>query len=169
MEDLKVGDLVLTMDSGLKPILWIGRRKVIGRGDFAPIRFRKGVIGNARDLVVSPMHRILVRGWQAELHFGDSEILVPAKHLVDGKGIAVDPVDEVEYFHFLFDQHEVVFSDGAATESFFPGEQILDSDQAIRAELNALFPELFEGGAKAFAQTARKTVRYRDAAVLHAA
>ncbi len=169
VEDLAVGDVVLTMDSGLKPIRWIGRRSVPGTGDFAPIRIRAGAVGNVRDLVVSPMHRILVRGWQAELYFGDSELLVAAKHLVDGRRIHVDPVPEVEYFHILFDQHEVIFSDGAATESFFPGEQILADAAAIRQELEALFPEAFSVTGLASSRTARRTITFRDAAVLRAA
>ncbi|MGB5559992.1 MAG: Hint domain-containing protein [Paracoccaceae bacterium] len=172
VEDLRVGDVVQTMDSGLRPIRWIGRRAMRGTGDFAPIRFKAGAVGNVRDLVVSPMHRVLVRGWRAELYFGDTEVLVPAKHLVDGDQVVIDPVAEVEYFHILFDQHEVIFSDGAPTESFYPGEQILRGDAEVRQELEALFPELFSGGGGgggSFAQTARKTVKFRDAAVLRAA
>jgi hypothetical protein len=115
------------------------------------------------------MHRILVRGWRAELYFGDSELLVPAKHLVDGDKVFVDPVDTVEYFHILFDQHEVIFSDGAPTESFFPGEQILQGDDEIRKELETLFPEMFSGARTCYVQTARKTVKFHDAVVLRAA
>jgi hypothetical protein len=169
VEDLQVGDVVQTMDSGLRPIRWIGRREVPGTRAFAPIRFKAGAVGNVRDLVVSPMHRILVRGWRAELYFGDSELLVPAKHLVDGDKVFVDPVDTVEYFHILFDQHEVIFSDGAPTESFFPGEQILQGDDEIRKELETLFPEMFSGARTCYVQTARKTVKFHDAVVLRAA
>ena len=166
VEDLQVGDRVQTMDSGLRPIRWIGRREVSGQGDFAPIRVKAGAFGNISDLLVSPMHRILVRGWQAELYFGDEELLVPAKHLVNGDSVVQDPVDRVEYFHILFDQHEVIFSDGAATESFYPGDSITQGDAEMRAELEALFPELFDRQGAMSLQTARRTVRYRDAAVL---
>ena len=169
VEDLQVGDVVQTMDSGLRPIRWIGRRSVPGTRDFAPIRFKAGAVGNVRDLVVSPMHRILMRGWRADLYFGETELLVPAKYLVDGDQVFVEPVESVEYFHILFDQHEVIFSDGAPTESFFPGEQILESDDGIRRELEALFPELFSNKSVAFSQTARPTVKFHDAAVLRAA
>jgi hypothetical protein len=112
------------------------------------------------------MHRILVRGWQAELYFGDEELLVPAKHLVNDHSVVWQPVDRVEYFHILFDQHEVIFSDGAATESFYPGDQIMHGDAQMRSELESLFPELFDRGTEMMTRTARRTVRYRDAAVL---
>ena len=52
------------------------------------------------------------------------------------------------YFHFLCDQHEIVFAEGAATESFHPGREIMGADTALRAELLALFPDLgLTGGA----------------------
>jgi hypothetical protein len=37
------------------------------------------------------------------------------------------PVGDIEYFHLLFDEHEVIFADGAPTESFFLGEEALKS------------------------------------------
>ncbi len=169
VENLQVGDVVQTMDSGLKPIIWIGRNTVAGSGEFAPIRFKADAIGNVRDLVVSPRHRILMRGWQAAADMGLAEVLVPAIHLVDGDRIIIDQVAEVQYFHILFDQHEVIFSDGAATESFFPGAQVLEGDAALRRELRALFPELFDGKTCSFLNTARKAVTYDDAAQLRAA
>jgi len=169
VQDLQAGDIVLTMDSGLKPIQWIGGREVSGLGKFAPIRFQAGAIGNVRDLVVSPMHRILVRGLKANPGFGESEMLVPARQLVDGDQIIIDPVDRVEYFHILFDQHELVFSDGAATESFYPGAKVLREDVALRLELQTLFPGLFSPEAEGFSQTARLVVDYPDAAAQRAA
>ena len=169
VQDLQPGDLVQTMDSGLKPIQWIGGRGVDGTGQFAPIRFRAGAIGNASDLLVSPQHRILVRKDAAKTGFGQSEILVAARHMVDGDQVICDPVAHVEYFHILFDQHEVVFSEGAATESFFPGAQVLERDAALRAELQALFPELFDGRVNSFSRTARRVEHDFDTVMKRAA
>ncbi|RMD88744.1 MAG: type I secretion protein [Alphaproteobacteria bacterium] len=171
VEELEVGDLVLTLDHGPQPLRWIGRRKVAGRGDFAPVRFAPGAIGNARELRVSPQHRMLVRGWRAELHFGEAEVLAPARGLVDGDRIHVAPCEEVEYVHLLFDRHEIVFAEGAPSESFFPGEFTLRRDRAIARELAALFPELFSRSARPAADagawtTARPVVRVREAALL---
>ena len=169
VEDLQPGDLVQTMDSGLKPIQWIGGRAVDGTGIFAPVRFRAGAIGNTRDLLVSPQHRILVRNRAAEPKFGDTEVLVAARHLVDGDKVVFSPKEEVEYFHILFDQHEVVFSEGAATESFFPGAQVLERDAELREELQALFPELFDGTVRGFVRTARRVADGLDAPLQRAA
>lgn len=142
VEDLAPGDLVMTRDDGARPLRWTGRRRVDATGDFAPVRFATGIIGNSRPLLVSPQHRILVTGWQAELACGIAEVFVAAKHLVDGHQITRAPQDSIDYIHLMFDRHQIVTSNGAPTESFFPGDFILEGDRALRAELNALFPAL---------------------------
>lgn len=142
VEWLRVGDRVMTRDGGAQPIRWIGARDVAGNADFAPIRFAPGAIGNTRALHVSPQHRILMTGWRAELYCGTSEVLVAAGHLLNGRNVTRAHRAEVSYFHLMFDSHQIIQSDGAETESFFPGDAILAGDRAIRAELNALFPKL---------------------------
>lgn len=169
VDDLKVGDLVETMDHGMQAIRWIGKSDTVADGEFAPVVFRPGALGNERELRVSPQHRVLLQGWQAELYFGQAEILVPAKHLINDVSIVREPVEKVTYYHILFDRHEVVFSDGIATESFFPGDQIMLQNPHVRAELLTLFPELEDQGASALDQTARTTVKKREASVLLAA
>lgn len=146
VETLSVGDKVKTLDNGAQTIRWIGRRVVRGAAEFAPIRFMPGAIGNTRALRVSPQHRMLIRGWRAELLYGEQEVLVAAKHLVNGDTIHCAPCDEIEYIHLCFDRHEVIFAEGVATESFHPGDMILGQDRALLAELKALFPELAAGG-----------------------
>ena len=143
VEDLRVGDMVLTKDNGPQPIRWIGSREVDGTDILAPIRFAKGAIGNKRPLLVSPQHRMLITGWQAELHFGIDEALVAAKHLVNGSTITVSRRKTVTYFHILFDAHQIVKAEGAFSESFHPGEQILRADRKIREELAAILPDLY--------------------------
>ena len=143
VEDLQVGDLVQTLDHGLQPIRWIGSRTVAARGAFAPIVIAPGVLNNTRVLVVSPQHRMLLSGWQAELLTGEAEVLVAAKHMVDDARITRREGGEITYYHFLFDSHEIVFAEGAACESFHPGRVGIDGmDQAQRDEIFALFPEL---------------------------
>ena len=70
IEELQQGDLVMTVDDGPQPIKMIVGDSFRAVGDFAPIRFAKGAIGNDAPLVVSPQHRMLIMGWQAELYFG---------------------------------------------------------------------------------------------------
>lgn len=143
IEDLRPGDLVETLDNGPQPIRWIGSSRRAAQGDLAPVLIRAGVLGNERDLRVSPQHRMLLSGWQVNLLFGEDEVLVPAKALINGNTILQDPGGVVEYFHMLFDRHEVVWAEGAPSESFHPGQQGWKAiDHAARAEILGLFPEL---------------------------
>ena len=155
--DLAVGDLVRTRDACLQPIRWIGRR-VLGAAALAaapnmrPIRIRAGALGAgtpAADLTVSPQHRVLVRSRTAQKMFGTDEVLVAAKQLLllDGIDIAED-LDQVTYVHLLFDDHQVIWSNGAETESLHPGRNALTmAGEAAREEILALFPELRDGTA----------------------
>lgn len=141
VEALAPGDLVETLDSGPQTLRWVGRQRVRGVGRFAPVRFAAGVIGNDRPLRVSPQHRMLVAGWQAELHFGEPEVLVPARHLLHWPGVTQSPVRSVDYLHLLFDRHEIIFAEGAPSESFHPGGDFVAGQQEILDEILAVFPE----------------------------
>ncbi|MEM7210871.1 MAG: Hint domain-containing protein [Pseudomonadota bacterium] len=143
IEDLEEGDMVVTRDHGVQPIRWIGSQKVEAAGKLAPVMIREGALGNDRDLKVSPLHRMLITDWRAELMFDEAEVLAAAKHLVNGDTIYVEEGGEVEYFHMLFDQHEIVTANGAPSESFHPGEQGLSwLEEEVREEIFAIFPEL---------------------------
>ncbi|MGB3146779.1 MAG: Hint domain-containing protein [Paracoccaceae bacterium] len=141
IERLAVGDLVETLDNGAQPVRWIGARTVAGDGRHAPVRFRAGTIGNHAPLIVSPQHRILWQGADCELHFGLPEVLVPALHLTELPDIDRKPMAEVTYLHLLLDRHEILFANGAATESLHPGGQFLATDRALRAEIAETFPD----------------------------
>lgn len=143
IETLKAGDLVLTRDHGPQPLRWIGSRGVQATGDFAPIEIKAGALGNTSDLIVSPQHRMLLEGWRAEMLFGADEVFAAAKHLINDSTIKRRAGGFVEYFHMMFDAHEVVFAEGAASESFHPSDLSLTgvADEA-RDELFKLFPEL---------------------------
>lgn len=156
VEDLRPGDMVLTQDHGYQPLRWIGSKSLSTEllsvfPNLRPIRLASGSLGNnlpQRDLYVSRQHRILVSSKIAENIFGEREILVAAKSLTAIAGIdPVESTESVEYFHLLFDQHEIIFSEGAKTESLFTGEEALKAvDPAARAEIAALFPDLIERG-----------------------
>jgi Ca2+-binding RTX toxin-like protein/phage FluMu protein gp41 len=152
IEDLKVGDLIQTLDSGLQPLRWIGRRyldarELAGNDNLRPIRISQNVIGSEncdRDLVVSPQHRILIASRVAERMFGNAEVIVAVKHLlaIEGVDIASD-LNHVTYFHILLDEHAIVYANKFLAESLYLGRQAqLSLSQASRAEVLALFPEL---------------------------
>jgi hypothetical protein len=149
IEDLQPGDLVTTMDNGSQPVRWIGSRKLTRddlqlRPQFRPVLFETGAIGNARPLLVSQQHRMLLNDWRAQVYFGEDQVLVAAKAMINGKTIRqVLPEDGVTYCHLLFDRHEIILAEGALSESFHPGEMglgALDAEQ--RREIEALFPDL---------------------------
>lgn len=169
IEDLRAGDLVITRDNGVQPIRWAGRRRVPGTGEFAPIRFATGAVGNRRPLLVSPQHRMLHKSAAATLLFDTPEVLVAARHLVNGGSIQQVQRDEVDYVHILFDQHEIIFAEGTPSESFHPGEYGLNGVMGpAREELFALFPEL-RADPDSFGDTARRCLREYEARLLQPA
>jgi Ca2+-binding RTX toxin-like protein len=175
VENLRVGDKVITRDNGIQEIRWMGAKEM-GWHDFAanphlkPIMVKAGSLGNGlpeRDMMLSPNHRLLVANDRTALYFDEHEVLVAAKHLVGGAG--VQQVDSVgtTYIHFMFDQHEVVLSNGAWTESFQPGDYTLKGlGNAQRNEIFELFPELKSDAGLADYQAARKTLKKHEARLL---
>jgi Hint domain len=168
IEDLLEGDLVATLDHGSQAVRWIGSRHVsyidmMANPALRPVVFEAGTIGNSRALTVSPQHRVLLSDWRAQVYFGEDQILVPAKALVNGSTIRqVMPAEGVTYCHLLFDQHEILVTEGALTESFHPSDDslnMLTHDQ--QRELDMIFPELAVGTLAR--QTAYPVVRVQDA------
>ncbi|TRD16990.1 Hint domain-containing protein [Palleronia caenipelagi] len=154
VEQLREGDLVLTKDNGPKPILWIESTTIpIGTGpdseQLVPVRVNAGSLGCGlprRDLEVSQQHRIVVKSEIARRMTTTDEVLLPAKKLLACDGIELASEREtVTYVHFLFDQHEIVWSNGAETESLFTGPEVLKSvSPEARLEILTLFPDLVE-------------------------
>ena len=154
VENLSVGDTIQTRNSGCQVISWMSQKTMSTNTNarHTPIRISANALGDGlpkRDLLVSPQHRILLTDWRAELLFGEPEVLVPAKHLVNDDTIRVaTDLEEFEYFHILFDSHQTIFSEGLPTESFHPGDTAMNSlSEASRNEVLELFPELADGAA----------------------
>jgi len=167
VESLRAGDAVVTRDNGPQPIRWIGSRSVPGIDRFAPIRVAAHVLdGATAPLLVSPQHRFLFTGYKAELLFGCDEVLVAAKHLVDGRDVVQLAWPAVTYIHVMLDRHEIIYADGAATESFHVGDTGLAaiSDPA-REELFVVFPEL-RSHPDSYGPTARPCLKRHEARLL---
>lgn len=170
VESLKPGDLVMTYDDGAQPLRWIGRRTVPAEGKLAPIKIRRGTFGKHKTLLLSPQHRILVRDVLAELMFGERDVLVKARDLVNGGSVKVMEGGEVEYVHLLFDTHQVIFSEGLATESFLPGPQTTSLfEKEIVEEIVSIFPELDPHTGEGYSPSARLTLKEYEARTLLAA
>jgi len=175
VENLKVGDKIITRDNGLQEIRWIGARDMTV-ADFAaathlsPIRISRGALGNdqpERDLIVSPNHKILVSNDKTALYFEESEVLVAAKHLTGLAGVHVMDGVDTTYIHLLFDHHEVILSNGTWSESFQPGLQSLAGiGSAQRLELLEIFPELATYAGVEGYISARRSIKKHEAALL---
>ncbi len=168
-ETLLPGDLVLTQDDGPQPLRWIGTRAVAATGNFAPIHIRANTFGTHRDLLVSPLHRVLIRDNLAELLFGEAEVLVAARDLVNDRSVRRRAGGEVTYVHLLFDRHQVVFSEGLETESFLPGPQTTKSfEREVVDEICAIFPEIDPETGSGYSPAARRTLKRYEADLLRA-
>ncbi|MGR3322657.1 MAG: Hint domain-containing protein [Pseudooceanicola sp.] len=117
IEDLAVGDRVLTRDDGVQAIRWIGHSTVRATGEFAPIVITAGTLNNANDLVVSPDHRLFIYQREDALGAGRKEVLVKARHLLNGETIFQQDGGFVEYYQLLFDAHQIIYAEGIAAET----------------------------------------------------
>jgi len=175
VEQLREGDYVQTKDNGTEPILWVGSRRMTGARLFAmphlrPVRIRSGALGVERpdeELLVSPSHRMLIKGDVAQALYNTPEVLVQAKDLVNGRNIAVDlAVREVTYVHLLLPRHQVVWANGVETESFHPASASLVSlDETDRKRLLELNPML-EFEPQSYGGFARRNLSTSEAAIL---
>lgn len=160
VETLWPGDHIVTADHGPQRIRWIGRREV----DFGdptnlradkdkPILIKAGAMGGGlprRDLVVSPQHRMVVRG--------SEEALLRAKRLTGRVGIRVmRGRKKVTYHALLLDRHEIIFAEGAPTESFRPGPVALSAmSDRHKMEICEIYPGLADDPDKALGPPARQ-------------
>jgi autotransporter passenger strand-loop-strand repeat protein/autotransporter-associated beta strand protein len=144
VEELKIGDEVVTVSGAARAIEWVGRRGysgqfVLGRNDILPVRIKASALDDGiprRDLWVSPNHAMYLEG-----------VLIEAKDLVNGASITqAKQIELVEYFHLELASHDVILAEGAAAESF-----IEDDNRGLfhnAAEYWAMHPEPAAGPAQ---------------------
>lgn len=117
IEDLSIGDLVLTRDAGAQQIKWLGQATLRATGPFAPVVITKGALNNAADLVVRPDHRVFIYQRKDHLGTGRAEVLVKARDLVDGTSVLRRRGGFIDYFQLIFDEHHIIYAEGIAAES----------------------------------------------------
>lgn len=139
IEDLKVGDRVLTRDAGAQAIRWVGGTTLRAVGDFAPVVIKAGALSNSRDLVVSPDHRLFIYQRQDHLGAGRAEVLVRARHLINGETVYQQDGGFIDYYQLLFDDHHIIYAEGIAAETLLV-------DSRTRASLPSDVSLEFEGG-----------------------
>ncbi|MEO3413866.1 Hint domain-containing protein [Roseovarius sp. CAU 1744] len=117
IEELQIGDTVLTRDDGPQKIRWIGHATVRALGDFAPVRIKAGTLHNENDLLVSPDHRLFIYQRSDALGAGRKEVLVRARHLLNGDTVVRQDGGFVDYYQLLFDDHQIIYAEGIAAET----------------------------------------------------
>lgn len=175
VEEFREGDYVQTKDNGAQPVQWIGRRRMTGARLFAmphlrPVRIRAGGLGihqPDQELLVSPEHRMLVKGPVARALFNTPEVLVSAKDLVNNGSITFDMgLREVTYIHLLLPRHQVLWANGVETESFHPASAAMSTlDAGDRMRLLEINPSL-EHEPRAYGGFARRNLNTSEAAIL---
>lgn len=179
VEDLREGDWVQTKDNGPQEVMWMGSRRMTGARMFAmphlrPIRFKTGALGIERpdeELLVSPNHRMLIKGDEALALFNTPEILVAAKDLINGRTVTVDvTLPQVTYVHLLLSDHNILWANGVETESFHPANAALSTLEANdRTRLLSQYPDL-EYDPHTYGGYARRNLSATEAAIMnHAA
>jgi len=175
IEDLGPGDRILTRDDGPQAVIWTGQRRMSGARLFAmpgqrPIRMRAGALGLDRpdaDLVVSPEHRVIVKGAVARDLWGEAEVLVSARDLVGDRLVTVDhSLRETWYVHLMLDRHQVIWANGLEVETFHPGYMGLKHlEPGQRRSLLSHFPDLADDPFT-YGAPARRMLDRAEAAIL---
>ncbi|MGL5009979.1 MAG: Hint domain-containing protein [Paracoccaceae bacterium] len=175
IESLRPGDLIQTKDNGAQAILWTGKRRMSGARLYAmphlrPVRIRAGALGVGvpdGDLLVSPQHRMLVKGSAARALFYSTEVLVAAEDLLNDHSIMVDQTQrEVTYIHLLLEAHNIIFANGLETESFHPSNTALETIEPVQREgLFGILPGLADDP-RAYGDYARRNLSGSEAAIL---
>lgn len=128
VEDLKIGDLVVTAAGASVPVRWIGRQtlhRVIMGPRFQPVRFRVGALGNGlptKELTVTADHGMVIDG-----------LVINAAALINGTTIDWVPMAELPesftVYHVETEAHDVILANGVETETFidYVGRQAFDN------------------------------------------
>ncbi|MEP5732533.1 MAG: Hint domain-containing protein [Sulfitobacter sp.] len=142
IEDLAIGDRILTRDDGVQKIRWISRSTVRAVGEFAPIKIHAGTLNNEKDLIVSPDHRLFIYQRSDEVGAGRSELLVKARHLINGETVTVMDGGFVDYFQLLFDSHQIIYAEGIAAETMLIDTR---TKPVLPADLSAALGDVIPG------------------------
>jgi len=115
VQDLVVGDTVITLSGRQRRLCWIGQGSALAtsgrRSAATPIIVRKGALADNApyyDLRITKGHSLYIDG-----------VLIPAEFLVNHRSILWDDrAQEVTVYHLELDAHDILIANGAAAESY---------------------------------------------------
>lgn len=115
VEDMEVGDRLITDSGAMRPVRWVGKRSIdTDRHPHPesvwPIRIGKGAIAEGlpeRPLYLSPDHALYLDGH-----------LIPAKALVNGRSIVQERRRHITYYHIELETHDVLLAESLPVESY---------------------------------------------------
>jgi hypothetical protein len=178
VEDLRAGDLVTDRDGRAVPVLQVMAQRFglqfRSRAGLVPVLIEPGAFGAGvpgRQLALSPQHRVVVRGPQIEMWFGEEEALVPVQALIDGVSVRrAEGWAEVCYHHILCVEHVVLVAEGVQAESLLLGPQALTGlGLDVPGEAANLFPGLESDLPGVARRPCLPLLSYREGIVLHRA
>jgi hypothetical protein len=115
VEQLAVGDRVLTQHGDARSIIWIGVGQVLAtrgqRSAATPVIVKRGALADnvpRRDLHITKGHALFIDG-----------VLIPVEFLINHRSIVWnDRAQEVTVYHIELSTHDVLIADGAPAESY---------------------------------------------------
>lgn len=130
IETISAGDMVRTADGRSVPVRLVVARSFSSSElrmfePLRPVLIPAGSLGfgaPSKNLVISALHRILVRDPDLEVLFGFEAAYVMARDLPQA---SVAPQGTLTYVHLLCDTHECLVANGCESESLFPGDVAL--------------------------------------------
>ena len=151
VEDIRVGFPVQTLDYGVQPVRWIGTTLHTEPRAHAPIEIAAGALGRGFPSVtlrISPYHRLCLRSSIAQRMFGQPEILLSARFLLDAPGVRqIDGEIPVRYWHIATARHALVSANGTWAETLFPGLHVpTGMDASDVSQLEVVFDQKLARG-----------------------
>lgn len=111
VQDMRVGDLVISRDNGVIPVDRIEQRSLIA----SAIYVIAGSIGHrnqTRDTVLPSEQPVLVRDWRARAFTRQPEAVMQAQELVDGEYVRNIGLQPMTVFRLYCAAPQVLYADG---------------------------------------------------------
>jgi hypothetical protein len=146
VEALQIGTNMVTASGGVRPVVWLGHRRVNCRNhpkpeSVLPIRIAADAFAPGtphRELFLSPDHAVEFQN-----------TFIPVRYLVNGMTVKQIQVPSADYWHVELDSHDVLLAEGLAAESYLDtGNRNQFDNSAIShlySEFNSALPLTLAG------------------------